>query len=150
MPTMIIRNPDNIKALAARLEGRKLPLTVSWAQGASRSNMQNRLAQRWFADIARQVGDMTHSEVRADCKVTFGVPIMAEENDAFRQTWAETFGALNYQAMRKAVEVLEPPVTRLMNVKQMSEFMDAIQRHYGGAGMFLTDPESLKYEEEFV
>ena len=149
MPTKIIRNPAHIAALANMLAQRKLPLTVSWAQGASRADAQNRLAQRWFTDVARQLGDVTHNDVRADCKVSFGVPILCAENDAFRAGWAATFGPLGYEGARKAVKALDVPVTRLMTVAQMTAFMTAVQDHWRGMGLYLTDPEALKYEVEF-
>lgn len=149
MPTKIIRDPAHIDALVKLLTERKLPLTVSWVQGASKTDAQNKLAQRWFTDIARQLGDTTHEDVRADCKVTFGVPILCAENDAFRQSWAETFAPLSYEGVRKAVKNLDVPVTRLMTLKQMTAFMDAMQAHWGGMGLYLTDPEALKFEVEF-
>ena len=149
MPTKIIREPAHIDALVKLLTERKLPLTVSWVQGASKTDAQNKLAQRWFTDIARQLGDTTHEDVRADCKVTFGVPILCTENDAFRQSWAETFAPLSYEGVRKAVKNLDVPVTRLMTLRQMTAFMDAMQAHWGGMGLYLTDPEALRYEVEF-
>lgn len=149
MPTKIIREPAHIDALVKLLTERKLPLTVSWSQGASRAEAQNKLAQRWFTDIARQLGDTTHEDVRADCKVTFGVPILSAENDAFRQGWNATFAPLGYEAVRQAVKALDVPVTRLMTLKQMTAFMDAMQAHWGGMGLYLTDPEALKFEVEF-
>lgn len=149
MPTKIIREPAHIDALATILRGRKYPQTVSWSQGASRREAQNRLAQRWFTDIARQLGDTTHEDVRADCKVTFGVPIISAENDAFRQSWRETFAPLGYEAVRRAVRDLDVPVTRLMTVVQMTAFMDAMSAHWTDLGVYLTDPEAVKYESEF-
>ncbi len=149
MPTKIIREPAHVDALANLLRSRKLPLTVSWTQGEPRSGAQNRLAQRWFSDIASQLGDMTHEEVRSDCKVTFGVPILMAENEAFAASWARTMGHLSYEEIREAVRVLDIPVTRLMLVKQMTAFMDEMQRHWTGQGIRLTDPDALKYEQEF-
>jgi hypothetical protein len=149
MPTKVLREPAHVEALSRLLAGRKLPLTVTWAQGAARTDSQNRLAQRWFTDISTQLGDVTREEVRADCKVTFGVPILRAENEAFRQHWDGMFGALSYQKQREAVAVLDVPVTRHMTLKQMTEFMDAMQRHWSEMGIRLTDPEAMKYETEF-
>lgn len=150
MPTKIVREPAHVEALARILHGRKLPMVVSWEQGDSRSGQQNRLAQRWYSDISRQLGDVTHDEVRADCKVTFGVPILVAENDAFALSWAETFGRLEYEAVRDHVRVMDVPVTRLMTVRQMTAFMDAMQQYWSLAGVRLTDPEALKYEQEIA
>ena len=149
MPTKIIRDPLHIVALSRLLSERKLPLTVSWSQGASQVEGQNRLAQRWFTDVSRQRGDMTREEVRADAKVTFGVPILCAENDAFRAGWQATFAAFDYEAVRKHVAALDVPVTRLMTLKQMTAFMEAFSRFWRRHGFYLTDPEALKYETEF-
>lgn len=149
MPTKIIREEQHIEALANILRGRKLPITVHWTQGAPRSDAQNRLAQRWFADISRQLGDQTHEEVRAMCKLHFGVPILREENEAFRLSYDRTIRPLPYEHKLAAIQDFDLPVTRLMTVKQMTSFMDAMQRHWIAEGVRLTDPEALKYESEF-
>ena len=149
MPTRIIRQPDHADQLAAMLRGRKLPITVTWTQGAPRSNDQNRLAQRWFTDVATQLGDQTHEDVRAECKLRFGVPILRAENEAFRISYDRVLKRLSYEEKLAAVKAFDLPVTRLMSVKQMSAFMDEMQRHWSGQGVRLTDPEAMKYEQEF-
>lgn len=149
MPTKVIREPLHVEALAALLRERKLPLTVSWAQGASRSSAQNRLAQRWFTDIALQLGDQTHEDVRAECKLKIGVPILRAENEAFRLSYDRTMKHLTYEQKLAAIKAFDLPVTRLMSVKQMTAFMEEMQRHWSDQGVRLTDPEALKYEQEF-
>jgi hypothetical protein len=150
MPTKIIREPIHVEALASMLRGRKLPITVTWTQGAPRSTAQNRLAQRWFTDIATQLGDQTHEDVRAECKLHFGVPILRAENEAFRLSYDRVLKALPYEEKLAAIKAFDLPVTRLMNVKQMTAFMDEMQRHWSAQGVRLTDPEALKYEQEFA
>ena len=149
MPTKIIREPIHVEALANMLRGRKLPITVTWTQGAPRSTAQNRLAQRWFTDIAAQLGDQTHEDVRAECKLRFGVPILRAENDAFRLSYDRVIKALPYEQKLDAIKAFDLPVTRLMTVKQMTAFMDEMQRHWSDQGVRLTDPLSLQYEAEF-
>jgi C-terminal processing protease CtpA/Prc len=150
MPTKIIREPIHVEALANMLRGRKLPITVTWTQGAPRSTAQNRLAQRWFTDIATQLGDQTHEDVRAECKLRFGVPILRAENEAFRISYDRVIKALPYEQKLDAIKAFDMPVTRLMTVKQMTAFMDEMQRHWSAQGVRLTDPEALKYEQEFA
>jgi hypothetical protein len=150
MPTKVIRDPLHVDALAILLKGRKLPLTVSWSQGASRSGAQNRLAQQWFTDIARQLGDQTHEDVRAECKMMFGVPILRAENEAFRLSYDRTMKALPHDVKVEAIKAFDLPVTRLMTVKQMTAFIDEMQRYWPAQGVRLTDPEALKYEQEFA
>lgn len=149
MPTKIIREAGHVDALAAMLRGRKLPLTVTWTQGAPRTHAQNRLAQRWFTDIALQLGDETHEDVRATCKLTIGVPILRAENEAFRVSYDRTIGGLTYEDKIAAIKAFDLPVTRLMTVKQMTAFMDQMTRTWSAQGVRLTDPEALKYEAEF-
>jgi len=149
MPTKIIREPIHVEALANMLRGRKLPITVTWTQGVPRSTAQNRLAQRWFTDIATQLGDQTHEDVRAECKLRFGVPILRAENEAFRISYDRVIKALPYEQKLDAIKAFDMPVTRLMTVKQMTAFMDEMQRHWTAQGVRLTDPEALKYEQEF-
>jgi len=149
MLTKIIRDPIHVEALANLLRGRKLPITVTWTQGAPRSTAQNRLAQRWFTDIATQLGDQTHEDVRADCKLRFGVPILRAENEAFRLSYDRVIKELPYEDKLDAIKAFNLPVTRLMTAKQMTAFMDEMQRNWTAQGVRLTDPEALKYEQEF-
>ena len=149
MPTKVLRDDGDAERLARLLAGRKYPLTVTWTQGAQRTAQQNRLAQRWFTDVANQLGDQTHEDVRAYCKLHFGVPILRAGNEAFRQSYDRTMRPLPYETKLAAMKSLDLPVTRLMTVKQQTQFMDEVQRHWSGMGIRLTDPEALKYEEEF-
>jgi hypothetical protein len=149
MPTKVIRDPIHVEALANLLRGRKLPITVTWTQGAPRSTAQNRLAQRWFTDIATQLGDQTHEDVRADCKLRFGVPILRAENEAFRISYDRVIKDLPYENKLDAIKAFDLPVTRIMTAKQMTAFMDEMQRNWTAQGVRLTDPEALKYEQEF-
>lgn len=150
MPTKVIRAPEHVDALSVLLKARKLPITVSWAQGATRTHAANRLAQRWFTDISMQLGDQTHEDVRAECKLRFGVPILRAENEAFCVSYDMTLRPLPYAAKVAAIKAFDLPVTRLMTTKQMSAFMTAVQQEYSAQGVRLTDPEALKYEQEFA
>lgn len=150
MPTKVLRTPEHADALADLLRGRKMPLTVSWAQGAARTAAQNRLAQRWFTDIALQLGDQTHEDIRAECKLRIGVPILRAENEPFRMSYDRTMKHLPYEEKLEAIKAFDLPVTRLMSAKQMTAFMDEMQREWIPKGIRLTDPEALKYEVEFA
>ncbi|AHD10039.1 hypothetical protein [Phaeobacter gallaeciensis] len=151
MATRVLNSKEGIGPLADFLGARdKFPLTITITKGAARRGRQNRLAQRWFTDVSRQKEDETHEEVRAYCKLHFGVPILRAENEAFRQSYDRTMRPLDYETKLAAMKNLDIPVTRLMTVKQMTAFMDEMQRHWSGLGFRLTDPEALKYEEEFA
>jgi len=150
MPTKIIRNSANVDALADLLRGRKFPITISWIAGASRSNAQNRLSHRWYSDVARQLGDRSTGNVRAECKLRFGVPILRRDNAEFRAAYDAALKPLPYETKMQFIEATEFAVTSIMTTKQMSEYMDAAERHWLGLGLYLTNPESLKYEQEFA
>ena len=149
MPTKILRAPEHVALLAERLAARKFPMTVTYTQGASRSDAQNNLSHIWYADIARQLGDQTTAEVRAECKVRHGVPILLAENGAFAESWGRVMGVLRYDDRVAAVQAFDLPVTRLMLTHQMRAYMDTVQREYAGQGVRLTDPTALMYEMEF-
>jgi hypothetical protein len=151
MATRIIRSIEDAGKLAQFIAAQpKFPMLVTITQGDPRRPAQNRLAQRWFADIARQLGDQDREAVRAECKMLFGVPILRAENEAFRAEYDAMLRPLSYEAKLRAIRVFDIPVTRMMTTKQMTEFMDAMQQHWSSMGVRLTDPEALKYEEEFA
>lgn len=148
MATRVLKAPDDIDRLSRFLANRtKFPLTVTITQGDNRSGQQNRLAQRWFSDIARQLGDQSHEDVRAECKLRFGVPILRAENEAFRVRYDRILKPLTYEEKLDAIRTFDLPVTRLMTVKQMTAFMDEMSREWSRRGVRLTDPEALKWEE---
>jgi len=151
MTTRVLKSSDDIEKLARFLAARsKYPLTVTVTQGDNRTGQQNRLAQRWFTDVARQLGDQTHEDIRAYCKLTIGVPILRAENEAFCGSYDATIRPLPFEAKLKAIKDFDLPVTRLMTVRQMTQFMDGMHRYWTEQGMRLTDPEAMKYEEEFA
>lgn len=151
MVTRVLKSPADIAGLASFLGARNAyPITVTITQGDNRTGQQNRLAQRWFTDIARQLGDQTHEDVRAQCKLEIGVPILRAENEAFRQSYDATMKHLPYATKLEAMKRLDLPVTRLMTVKQMTQFMDQMQQRWCSLGIRLTDPMALRYEEGFA
>lgn len=148
MAQVVIKSASGFLNFAARIVAAgKFPVTVAVTAGEpTRRDAQNKLAQRWFTDIARHFGDVTHEDVRADCKLRFGVPIMRRDSEPFRASYDPIMKHQTYEAKVEAIKAWDLPVTRLMGVKQMTEFMDAVQREFLPQGVRLTDPEALKYE----
>lgn len=125
------------------IQGRKLPITVSIADGKVRTTEQNKLQRLWLAEIAQQLGDRTPEEVRGYCKLTLGVPILRAENEAFRERYDAVVKPLPYeQKLAIMMEPLDLPVTRIMTTKQKTAYLDAIHRHFSERGVILTDPEA--------
>jgi hypothetical protein len=147
MTTVTIRDEYGILRLAAHLRGSKLPVTVTIAKGEPRSSAQNRLQHLWCAQIAEQLGDRTAEEVRGLNKLQFGVPVM-QESPAFAETYNRIVAPLPYDArLALMMQPLDLPVTRLMTTGQKAAYLDAVQRHWLGQGVALTDPEMMKYAE---
>lgn len=148
MAVAVIRSVGGLMHWVAKLATAKFPVTVALTTGEpTRRDRQNRLAQRWFSDIARQRNDLTHEDARAMCKLHFGVPILRAENEAFCASYDRVFKHLPYEQKLQAIRDMDLPVTRLMTVKQMTAFMDAMQAYWLPKGVRLTDPEALKYED---
>lgn len=140
MPHRIIRTPSDLDAYVATLRALKLPLTVQHKQGADRSLDQNHLQFLWANEFAAAMGDRTGEEVRLDWKLRHGVPILRAEDEGFRSTYDESLKGLPFE--RKVALMAYIPVTSLMTVKQMSAYLDAVQREAAQHGVRLTDPEA--------
>ena len=98
-------------------------------------------------EISEQKGDITAAEARAYCKLTIGVPILREQNEAFRLRYDEILKPLSYeQKLAIMSEPLNLPVTSLMSTKQLTEYLDGIIRHFGQQGIVLTMPDDMREE----
>lgn len=122
--------------------------TVSISEKAEeRTKAQNRLIHRWFADISRHHSfGQSEADVKVHCNLTYGRPIMARDDPEWEGAFGYIFDRLDRPAKLKAIRVLDVPFTRRMRVKQLSEYMDQMQRDYAELGVYLTDPELRKYE----
>lgn len=126
------------------ITGKALPFTVSITDGKHRTTDQNKLQRLWVMEIAAQTGE-TPEEVRGYCKLAFGVPILRAENDVFRAAYDEMIKPLPYpMKLKLMMEPFDFGVTRLMNTRQKTAYLDAVHRHYTGQGVILTNPEYLK------
>jgi hypothetical protein len=142
-----VENAADQARLAADVKGMTLPFTVAFGQDKKRSNAMNRTIHKWFSEIATQKGDMTLAEVKADCNLTYGVPIKLREDPEWSAAFSYIFDALNRPSKCKALRVLDIPVTRNMTVPQLCEYMDQMFRDYRAEGFYLTDPELQRYQE---
>lgn len=140
MTTRAIKNPDDLALLKVYLDGRKRPFTIDVEDGRNRSNEQNRLAQKWYAEIAEQTGE-DREDVRARCKLEIGVPILRRDNEKFRATYDKVVRPLDYADKLQFIRDTDMPVTRLMKVVEMTEFMDAVFARHTEFGIKLTVPE---------
>lgn len=122
------------------------PMTVSHAAGAKRSNPQNRTIHMWYGEAATKLGDTTAEDVRAECKLQFGVPILRRDDAAFLLEYDTSFKPFPYETKRKLFKALNPAITSRMTKPQLTEYMDAMRAHFAKGQIYLTDPELRKYE----
>ena len=144
MVSRVIRTEADIDALRLLLKARKLPVTVEIAAGATRTTPQNRLQYRWYSDAASQLGDRTAQDVKRYCKLHFGVPIMRDESELFREKYDRLLRPRPYEEKLEMMDFW--PVTSVMTVKQETAYLDAMSRHWAGQGVRLTDPEMQKHQ----
>lgn len=143
--TRTIHTPEQLAQLEALLRSRKLPITVTVESGKPRTINQNALQRLWCAEIAEQLGDRTAEEVRGECKLTMGVPIMRAENEAFRIAYDRVIRPLPYELKLAAMmDPLDFPITRLMNADQKTRYLDHLSRHWAQHGIQLTIPDPMK------
>lgn len=138
MVTRSVKNTDDLALLKVYLDGRKRPFTVDITEGRDRSTEQNKLAFKWYKETSEQTGEDIE-DVRARCKLEHGVPIL-RENDAFRKTYDRLIRPLLYLDKLEIIKATDMPVTRLMNVSQMSLYLDIVFRRHAEIGIVLTVP----------
>ena len=64
-------------------------------------------------------------------------------------SYDRTMKGLPYEQKIEAIKAFDMPVTRLMLTKQMTQYMDEMHRRFSVQNIRLTDPDALKYEQEF-
>jgi len=148
MVTRAIKNEADLTLLTTYLKGRKRPFTVEITEGRDRSTEQNRLAFKWYAEISEQTGE-DREDVRARCKLEIGIPILREAHERFRSTYDKLVRPLPYDEKLNLIRDTEMPVTSLMNVEQMSRYLDIVFRRHAEIGVALTvPPDRYAYNPE--
>lgn len=141
MATHIVRSAEDMERVARLVGNLKPPLTITVTSGASRSLEQNKLQRLWCMEAAEQLGDRTAEEVRGFCKLHYGVPIMREGHDDFRETYDRLIKPLPYETkLAFMMEPLDFPITRLMTVGEKSQYLDAMHKGLSELGVKLTEP----------
>lgn len=139
MAHRIVSNEADRAYLLRLFDGLALPFTVEWSAGRDRSLDQNRLQFQWAREAAEQRADMTAEEVRHSWKLHHGVPILREASATFREVYDKAIKPLPYHLKLAAMAFI--PVTSEMTVRQMTEYLDTIQRECSEQGIRLTDPD---------
>lgn len=110
-----------------------------WIAGSARSLKQNALAFEIFKRVAIQLygGDIEHA--RAEAKLQLGVPLLRRDLPRFREVYDRTLRPLDYETKLEFIKATDMPVTRLMTVKTMGEFIDLAVVKYEQQGVHFGD-----------
>lgn len=140
-----VKNADDLKLAVDDLNSVAFPFRHTILAGAeSRTQAQNRTIHGWFGEIAAHVGDQTASEIKAECNLTYGKPILRRDDPEWAGGWNALFEPLPREKQLKAIRIFDFPFTRKMVVKQLREYMDQMQRDYLSQGVNLTIPEEAQ------
>ena len=141
MATHIVRSAEDMERVARLVGNLKPPLTITVTSGASRSLEQNKLQRLWCMEASEQLGDRTAEEVRGVCKLHYGIPIMREGHEDFREVYDRLIKPLPYETkIAYMMEPLDFPITRLMTVGEKSQYLDAMHKGLSELGVKLTEP----------
>ncbi|AVX04290.1 hypothetical protein MXMO3_01765 [Maritalea myrionectae] len=143
MTQRIIETDFDMDRLLAFIGKQTPPFTVTIKQGGRRSIAQNKLAFKWYGEIAEQLpGSFDSTEdVRAHCKLWHGVPILREVDEDFREAYDAKVMPAPYPfklALMKAP--FDWPITSKMNTKQLATYLDHVHREFSEQGVELTIP----------
>lgn len=120
------------------------PITVTFSEkDQARSIKQNRLAFLWYRIIGSMTGHGKEYE-RQYCKLHHGCPILIEQDSNFAEFYHKAIAPLPYESQFAAMDFV--PVTRLMTVKQFSEYLQTIDDDAAARGITLPRPEDLYWD----
>lgn len=143
MHTRSVMDDDEAANLMAYLRNTPMPFTITVTPGKKRSTDQNRLQRLWINEIAEQRGDITPEEVRGQCKLEIGVPILRAENEVFAEEYDRLIKPLPYETkLGLMMEPFDFGVTRIMTAKQKTKYLDQLHKTWVERGIILTDPEA--------
>lgn len=130
-----IRDHAALVAALAQIGQAQPPFTLTMKPGKEpRRDRQNRFAFEMYGQIARILGDRDTEDVRAETKLRIGVPIMRLDDD-FRAAYDQHVRGLPYETkLALMVEPFDFPVTRLMTVAQMAEYITKALAYWDAQG----------------
>lgn len=114
-------------------------LRVSIKTGKDRSLPQNAITHAWYSQIARELREDDAAGHKRFCKLHFAIPILIAEDEEFRVFYMSAIkNNLTYEQKLKAMDFI--PATSLMTKIQLSQYLEQIQSHFIGRGVFLEFP----------
>lgn len=131
-----------LSIVARAPEGSRVHVTDAKEQ---RTTQQNRTLHMWFGEIATQQADLDATEVKGMCHRRWGLAIKLR-CPQFAWVWSNSGAHLSYEQQCSLLASGVLNVSSSMTVDELSEYLDAMSRHFRSDGVYLTDPELRKYE----
>lgn len=114
-----------------------------------RTAAQNSTLHMWFGEVAKQQADLDASEIKGMCHRRWGLVIKLR-CPQFAWIWGRSGAMLSYEQQCKMLASGVFNVSSSMSTAELSEYMEAMSRHFRSDGVALTDPEARKYEAEYA
>jgi len=92
-----------------------------------RSLDMNALVNMWYKDIADVRGDVTAQDVRRECKVNYGVPILRRDA-GHNWIYQNTIDRMSYEKRLRAIDVFA--VTSVMSTAELKEYLGMMENDY--------------------
>lgn len=138
----VVKSEEGRKALLGLIRHKPAPFTVAIRDGEHRTNPQNSLQHKWYAEAATQIGDYDAGEYKRRCKLRFGVPILRGSDEGFNDLWERTAAGFNYETQVEMMEYMA--VTSLMSKDEKGQYLNAVQKFLLERGAVLTNPEDKR------
>jgi len=100
---------------------------------------QNNLNWVWCGDEAKQRQEYTPQEIHERNKLEYGIPIMCRDPD-FAMLWQP----FRYYIIEQKLRILKHmPITSIMSIEQMTEYLSTMKIDKESKGIFLNDKDDL-------
>jgi ATP phosphoribosyltransferase len=115
-------------------------VSVQYGAERKRSLDQNALAHTWYEQIAEELREYSAHEVKRECKLVYGVPMLRAESEDFRSQYDGLIkDRFSYEEKLQMMDFF--PVTSLMTTDQTSRYLDKVQEAYAKRGVILEFPQ---------
>ena len=146
---VLVADEARLRHAINAIAGREMPFLVTCSEPRDmRTLAQNALQHVWYVEIEKQGKQMRAFEVRRECKLRIGVPILLgdKEDDTFRERWERLVAPrFNYIEQIELMELL--PVTSLMDSTQMRTYLDTMVQVYAAQGIVLEGLAPATYQQ---
>lgn len=103
-----------------------------------RSGNQNAMIYGLYGDIARLSQDKSTTDVKRECKLYYGIPILRAADPAFCEWYDNSVKRLTLEDKLMLMTYMD--VTSLFTKEQATEYIDTIITEYTRQGLRLIDP----------